>query len=206
MANFIADNIPADLPLSPKVKALRKAYEDSKTKLGDYTRENARYRTRDVSQVGEIKARYSTPALEDAKAELKTLEIEAVRESKALPNKEVFLGTVQTKIDEYDRIVSALETLVKQAHSVFSEAVTEELVPMGLKAAKAAQKCLDAWKVAEAAAVSAREALERNGALFTWCASAGSVETLPLEGASMRQQCGVLGTVRGWTSDYRGCH
>ncbi|WLQ44875.1 hypothetical protein P8A22_36275 [Streptomyces laculatispora] len=184
MANYIADNIPTDLPLSPKVQALRKAFEAAAEKLSTYKIENARYRTRDVSQVGELKARYSTPALEDAKAELKVLEIEAVREGKALPNKEVFLGTVRVAIGDYGRTVSALESLVKQAHKAFSEAVREELVPMGLKAAKAAQKARDEWEKAHKAAMTARGKLETAASLFTWCATSGQVETIPLEGAS----------------------
>ncbi|MFJ2417788.1 hypothetical protein [Streptomyces brevispora] len=184
MANYIADNIPADLPLSPKVKALRKASEDAADKLSTYKAENAEYRTRDVSQVGELKARYSTPALVSAEKELKEQEIQAVAAGKPLPDRDKVLGPVRVKMGECDRTVSALESLVRQAHKAFSEAVNEDLVPMGLKAAKAAQKCLDAWKVAESAAIAARADLERNGALFTWCATSGQVDTLPLDGAS----------------------
>ncbi|WP_405678094.1 hypothetical protein OG292_27600 [Streptomyces sp. NBC_01511] len=180
--NFVEP--PANLPLSPAVKRLRKAYEDAKVKLVGYQRENASYRTRDVSMVGEVKARYSSPALEDAKAELKKLEIAAVKEGKALPNKEVFLGTVKAKSDEYDRTVSALNVLVHQAHRDYMDAVNADLVEMGLKEAKAAQQARDAWGKAHKAAMAARETLEKHGALFTWCATSGQVEGLPLDGAS----------------------
>lgn len=183
MTDYISEP-PLGLPLSTKVKGLRKAYEDAKAKLDKYRTDNARYRTRDVSMIGEYKARYSTPALEDARAELKNLEIIAVQEGKALPNKGVFLGTVQAKIDEYDRTVSALEVLVTRSRKAYDDGVRSELVPMGLAEAKAAQKARDAWEKAWKAAMEAKGTLEKHAGLFAWCATAGGIDTPPLEGAS----------------------
>ncbi|MFJ8859747.1 hypothetical protein ACIRD8_15070 [Streptomyces sp. NPDC102451] len=180
--NFVEP--PTGLPLSPAVKGLRKKYEEARDKLASYQRENARYRTRDVSREWETGPRHSCPALEDAKAELKKLELNAVAEGKTLPNKEVFLGTVHVKIDDYNRTVAALNTLAGQAYRAYTDAVSADLVPMGRKAAKAAQKCLDAWKHAEAAAIASRADLERNAGLFVYCATGGGIEGLPLDGAS----------------------
>ncbi|MET7296333.1 hypothetical protein ABZS79_30210 [Streptomyces griseoloalbus] len=177
-------NPPADLPLSSKVKALRKAWQDAESKLSEYKSENARYRTRDVSQVGEIKARYSTPALVAAEKELKEQEIAAVAAGKALPDREAILGPIRVKIADYERTVSALSALVSKAHSEFVEGVKAELVVMGLKEATKAAKARDDWEKAHNAAIAARETLEKHAGLFAWCATSGDTDSLPLTGAS----------------------
>ncbi|WP_406351888.1 hypothetical protein OHB56_05200 [Streptomyces sp. NBC_01635] len=193
MADYIVEP-PRDLPLSTKVKALRKEYEDAKAKLSTYKQENARYRTRDVSQVGEVKARYSTPALEDAKADLKALEIQAVKEGKALPDKGKFLGAVKAKTEEYDRTVSALEFLVARARKAFDDGVKEELVPMGRKEAAKAAQARDAWEKAYKAAMAARETLEKHAGLFSYCVTAGGMDVHPRHGHSQgdRLECWEL--------------
>ncbi|MFE9974091.1 hypothetical protein ACFYRD_25860 [Streptomyces hirsutus] len=183
MTNYIVEP-PHDLPLSTKVKALRKEYEDAKAKLSTYKRENAKYRTRDVSMVGEIKARFSSPALEDAKAELKALEIQAVKDGKALPDKGAFLGKVKAKSEEYDRTVSALEVFVARARKEFSEALSDELVPMGHKEAAKAAQAREAWEKAWKAAQAARETLEKHAGLFSYCVTAGGMDTHPRYGHS----------------------
>ena len=57
MTKYIVEP-PNDLPLSPKVKALRKAYEDAKAKLSEYKQENAAYVARNVTREYEATTRY----------------------------------------------------------------------------------------------------------------------------------------------------
>lgn len=180
-ANFATDP-PADLPLSPKVKSLRKAYQDAQEAHEKYVQENSRYCTRDVTLIWEATPRYSCTALEEAKRGLKDAEIAAVEAGKPLPDKDEFLAPVKAKMDEYDRTVSALKVLTAKAKDAYSAALFDELKSMGLKEAEKAAKARDEWEKAWKAAMDARATLERHATLFTWCVSAGGMDEHPMTG------------------------
>ncbi|MEW2497147.1 hypothetical protein AB0942_26985 [Streptomyces nodosus] len=185
-SNFVnlVSEPPHDLPLSPKVKSLRKAWQDAEEKLTKYRQENSRYITIDVSEIWESKARHSYRALEDAKRELRQLEIAAVAEGKALPNKEVYLGTVKAKKDEVDRTVPALKTLALRSKEEYAQAVYEDLHKMGRVEAKKAYEARLAWEKAYNAMLAAKATLNRHATLFTWCVSAGGWNEFPTHGNS----------------------
>lgn len=174
---------PRDLPLSAKVKGLRKAYEDAQGKLNQYRQENARYAPRKTLN-SLYEAEYYVPAVREAEKELREQEIEAAAAGKSLPDRDKQLRPIEVKANEYKRMVPALEALVTRARNEFSQALREDLVPMGLKEARAAQRAREEYEAAYKAMLAARAKLERHGALFTFCATAGQVDTLPLEGAS----------------------
>ncbi|MEU2267701.1 hypothetical protein ABZ568_15060 [Streptomyces olindensis] len=181
-ANF-ATEPPADLPTSAKVKSLRKAWQDAEAKLSDYQRENARYAQRKTLNALDQHVSH-VPAMQDAEQELREAELAAVEGGKPLPDRDAVLGPVKAKVDEYARTVPALRALVDKAQREWSEALKAELVSTGLKVAAKAQKAREEWERLYKAVMAAREDLERHGSLFTWIATAGQVETLPLDGAS----------------------
>ncbi|MBA2813053.1 hypothetical protein E0500_038515 [Streptomyces sp. KM273126] len=174
---------PRDLPLSSKVKSLRKTYDDAVAKLDEYKRNNAQYAPRKTLNALDQYV-YHVSAIREAETELQEKEIAAAAAGKPLPDRDTVLRPIEAKVDEYKRMVPALEALVTRARNEFSQALREDLVSMGLRESKAAQKARDDWEKAYKAALAARENLERHGALFVWCATAGQMETLPLEGAS----------------------
>ncbi|WP_445279500.1 hypothetical protein [Streptomyces sp. DSM 118148] len=179
-ANF-ATEPPADLPYSAKVKGLRKAYQTAVDNLNKYRQENAPYAERNIAQFG---TKVGVPALVEAERELREQEIAAIAAGKPLPDKDAFLGPVKSKAEEYKRMVPTLEALARKAQQEYSEALREDLVPMGLKEAQKAAQARDAYEKAYRAMLTARETLERHAVRFTWCATAGQVDTLPLEGSS----------------------
>ncbi|MFB9346153.1 hypothetical protein ACFFUA_01535 [Streptomyces heliomycini] len=182
-ANF-ATEPPVDLPLSPKVKNLRKAYQDAEEAREKYVQENSRYRTRDVREIWETKPRYSALALEEAKKELREAEIAAVGAGKPLPDKDEFLAPVRAKMDDYDRTVPALKALAQKAKQEYSNALLGELKAMGLKEAEKAAKARDEWEKAYKVAMEARTTLELHAGLFSWCLSAGDLDSAPRTGHS----------------------
>ncbi|MFE4581289.1 hypothetical protein [Streptomyces chartreusis] len=185
-ANF-ATEPPADLPTSAKVRTLRKTWRDAEAKLSDYQRENSRYAQRKTLNALD---QYVThvPAMQDAEQELREKELAAVEAGKPLPDKDAILAPVKAKVDEYARTVPALRKLVDKAQREWSDALKAEAVSTGLKVAAKAAEAREEWQRLYEAALAAREDLERQGALFSWVATAGSVETLPLEGASAGNQ------------------
>ncbi|MEU2267165.1 hypothetical protein ABZ568_12240 [Streptomyces olindensis] len=183
MTKYIVEP-PQDLPLSAKVKALRKAYEDAKEKLSEYRHENAAYATRNVTREYEAVPRYEIPALAKAEQELQEQEVAAVAAGKDLPDRDSVLRPIQAKADEYKRMVPALTALMEKAHREYSDALRDELVTMGLKEAQKAAKARQEWERLYKAAMDARRTLERHAGLFAWCATSGDYETTPLEGAS----------------------
>ncbi|WP_153183221.1 hypothetical protein [Streptomyces sp. E5N91] len=181
--NF-ATEPPADLPLSPKVKNLRKAYQDAEAAHEKYIQENSRYCTRDVRRIGEVGPRHSSIALEDAKRELRELEIAAVEAGKPLPDKEAFFAPIKVKMDDYDRTVSAHKVLIKKTKQEYSDALFSELKTMGLKEAEKAAKARDEWEKAYKAMAAAKATLNLHAGLFTWCLSAGEMDLAPRTGHS----------------------
>ncbi|MFE9309749.1 hypothetical protein ACFYM5_18930 [Streptomyces sp. NPDC006706] len=176
---------PADLPLSTKVKGLRKKYEDAGKAYEKYVQENSRYCTINVAPEWSTIRQDGSIALEDAKRELRHLEIAAVDAGKPLPDKEKALGPVKAKMDEYNRMVSTLKALVQKAKQEYSDAVFDDLQTMGLKEAEKAYKARLEWEKAYRAAMDARATLERHTSLFTWCVSAGGWDTYPTQGNSL---------------------
>ncbi|MEU3661763.1 hypothetical protein AB0E77_18730 [Streptomyces sp. NPDC032940] len=174
---------PKDLPLSSKVKGLRKAYEDAVTKLETYRQENARYAPRRTLNALDQYV-YHVPAVREVERDLREQEIEAAAAGKALPDREKVLRPILAKVDEYKRMVPALEALVTKARNEYEDGVKEDLVPMGRKEAKAAQQARDAWERAYKAMELAKADLERHAGLFTWCVSAGDMDTPPRTGHS----------------------
>jgi DNA repair exonuclease SbcCD ATPase subunit len=174
---------PQDLPLSQKVKGLRKAYEDAKGRLDKYRQENSRYAPRKTLNSLDQYI-YHVPAIRDAEQELKDAELEAVANGKALPDRDSVLSPIVEKVSEYRRTVPALEALVSKAHQEYVEGVKAELVPMGLKEAAKAAKYRDEYEAAWKAMEAARAKLERAAGLFTWCVSAGDMDTHPRHGHS----------------------
>ncbi|WP_405696056.1 hypothetical protein OHA99_14330 [Streptomyces coelicoflavus] len=185
--NFVTEP-PADLPLSPKVKNLRKAYQDADKANTSYAQENARYRTQNVALVGEIKPRYSSLALEEAKRELKETEIAAVEAGKPLPDKDEFLAPVKAKMDEYRRTVEALKVLAAKAKQEYSNALFGELKTMGLKEAEKAYTARQDWEKAWKAMVAAQATLEMHASLFSWCVTAGGYDVYPSKGDSQGER------------------
>ncbi|MFF0789082.1 hypothetical protein [Streptomyces spiralis] len=175
---------PVDLPLSTKVKALRKAYQDAEEAYTKYRQENAAYAARNVTREYDSKSRYEIPALIAAERELRELEIAAVAAGKPLPDKDRILGPVKAKADEYARTVPALRTLADKAKREYFDALKDELVTMGLKEAQKAAKARQEWESAYNAAMEAKASLERHSGLFTWCVSQGDMETAPRTGHS----------------------
>ncbi|MFE6946149.1 hypothetical protein [Streptomyces chartreusis] len=187
MTKYIVEP-PQDLPLSPKVKALRKAHEDAKAKLSAYRQENAAYATRNVTREFEAKTRYEVPALAQAERDLQEQEVAAVAAGKELPDRDAVLRPILAKVDEYKRTVPALTTLVEKAQQEYSEALKSELVTMGLKEAQKAAKARQEWESLYQAAMDARRTLERHAGLFAWCVTSGDYDVTPLEGASAGNQ------------------
>ncbi|MEV5049255.1 hypothetical protein AB0N20_32880 [Streptomyces griseoincarnatus] len=181
MTNYIEP--PKDLPLSTKVKGLLKAYDTAVENLNKYRQENARYASKRTLNALDQYV-YQIPALREAEKELREQEIEAAANGRPLPDRSKVLRPIEAKVSEYKRMVPALEALVTRARNEYAEGVKAELVPMGLKEAQKAAKAREDWEKAYNAAMEARRTLERHGALFVWCATAGQVDTLPLEGAS----------------------
>ncbi|MFE0960579.1 hypothetical protein [Streptomyces fungicidicus] len=174
---------PQDLPLSTKVTGLRKAYETAIGNLDKCRQENAGYATkRSLNSLDQFV--YYVPAIREAEKELREQEIEAAANGKPLPDRNAVLRPIEAKVDEYKRMVSALETLVTRARNEYVEGVKAELVPMGLKEAQKAAKAREDWEKAWKAAMEAKAALERHSGLFTWCVSAGDMETHPRYGHS----------------------
>ncbi|MFE1289434.1 hypothetical protein [Streptomyces sp. NPDC058751] len=182
-ANF-ATEPPIDLPLSPKVKSLRKAYQDAKASHEKYLQENSRYRTMDVTEIWETESRYSSLALEEAKRELRELEIASVEAGKPLPDKDEFLAPAKAKMDEYDRMTSTLQALAKKAQEAYSDALFSDLKVMGLKQAEKAYVARLEWEKAYRAAAAARATLELHAGLFSWCVSVGDMDSHPRKGHS----------------------
>lgn len=176
-------NIPEALPLSPKVKALRKAWQESEDKLTAYRQENARYAPR-KSVNALYETTYTYPALTEAKRELAEQEVQAVAAGKPLPSRDSILKPVQAKVDEYPRMVQALKSLAETAYAEFVAAVKADMVSMGLKEAAKAAACLDQYQKAYRAMETARAALEHHAGLFTWCISEGDMDTVPRTGHS----------------------
>lgn len=181
-ANF-ATEPPADLPLSTRVKGLRKAWQEAETKLSDYQRENARY-ARHKTLNSFFEAEYYVPALQDAEKEAREQELTAVAAGKALPDRDAILGPVKAKVDEYARTVPALRTLAEKAKQEYSEALRNELVSMGLKEAQKAAKAREDWEKAYKAAMEAKATLERHADLFSFCVTAGGMDVHPRRGHS----------------------
>ncbi|MEV5868460.1 hypothetical protein AB0L79_17775 [Streptomyces tendae] len=176
-------NIPEALPLSPKVKALRKAWQDVEANLNKYRQEHSQYAPRKtLNALNEYVSH--VPALREAEKALKAAEIEAVANSKPLPDRSKVLGPIEKAVEEYRRTVPALEELVTRARKAFEDGVREELVPMGRKEAQKASQARDAWEKAYKAMETARESLELHSGLFTWCVSAGDMDTHPRYGHS----------------------
>ncbi|MEV5700632.1 hypothetical protein AB0L55_24470 [Streptomyces anthocyanicus] len=186
-ANFVTEP-PADLPLSPKVKSSRKAYQDAKAAYEKYVQENARFQTRDVRDIWESKPRYSTLALEEKKKELREAEIAAVEDDKPLPDKDEFLAPVKAKMDEYERTVEALKVLAAKAKQEYSNALFGELKTMGLKEAEKAYTARQDWEKAWKAMVAARATLEMHASLFSWCVTAGGYDVYPSKGGSQGER------------------
>ncbi|MGA5880188.1 hypothetical protein ACPC3D_30905 [Streptomyces cellulosae] len=176
-------NIPADLPLSTRVKALKKAWEQAESRLSEYKSENARYASRRTLNSLDQYV-YHVPAVQEAERELREQEIAAAAAGKPLPDRDAVLRPINAKVDEYKRMVPALEALVTRARSEFSEALSDELVSMGLKEGAKAAKARDEYEAAYKAMQTARASLERHAGLFTWCVSAGDMETVPRHGHS----------------------
>ncbi|MEV5983598.1 hypothetical protein AB0L85_01050 [Streptomyces sp. NPDC052051] len=175
---------PKDLPLSPKVKSLRKAYQESEEAHAKYVQENSRYRAVNVARVGQLRDNWQIPALEEAKRELTELEIAAVEAGKSLPDKDEFLAPVKAAIDEYDRTVPALKAVAAKAKEVYSDAVFSELKEMGLKEVQKTAKAREEWEKAWNAMVAAKATLELHASLFSWCVTAGGYDFYPTQGNS----------------------
>ncbi|MFI2912972.1 hypothetical protein ACG2OD_32680 [Streptomyces sp. PDY-4] len=174
---------PQDLPLSPRVKALRKAYETAIGNLDKYRQENAGYATkRSLNSLDQFV--YYVPAIREAEKELREQEIEAAANGKPLPDRDKMLRPIEQKVSEYRRMVPALEALVTRARHEYAEGVKAELVSMGLKEAKAAQKARDDWEKAYRAAMEAKTTLEKHAGLFSWCVSQGDMDSAPRTGHS----------------------
>ncbi|MFD5338829.1 GumC domain-containing protein [Streptomyces hawaiiensis] len=176
-------DIPADLPLSTRVKALKKAWEQAEARLSEYKSENSRYASRRTLNALDQYV-YHVPAIREAEQELKDAELEAVANGKALPDRDSVLSPIEEKVSEYRRTVPALEALVSKAHQEYVEGVKAELVPMGLREAKEAQKARGAWEKAYKAAMEAKATLEKHAGLFTFCVSEGDMDTHPRYGHS----------------------
>ncbi|WP_086867234.1 hypothetical protein [Streptomyces viridochromogenes] len=181
MTNHI--ELPQDLPLSTKVKALRKAYEDAKKRLEAYRQENARYASRRTLNSLDQYV-YQIPAIREAEKELREQEIAAAAAGKPLPDRSAVLRPIEEKVDEYKRMVTALEALVTEAQQEYAEGVKAELLPMGLKEAAKAAKAREEYEAAWQAMQVARASLKRHAGLFTWCVSDGDMETVPRAGHS----------------------
>jgi hypothetical protein len=181
MTEFIEP--PQDLQLSKRVLSLRKAYEDAKGRLDKYRQENSRYAPRKTLNSLDQYV-YHVPAIRDAEQELKAAELEAVANGKALPDRHSVLSPIEEKVSEYRRMVPVLEALVSKAHQEYVEGVKAELVPMGLREAKEAQKARDAWEKAYKAAMEAKATLEKHASLFSWIVSEGDIDTHPRCGHS----------------------
>ncbi|MGW1616681.1 hypothetical protein ACWCQZ_46195 [Streptomyces sp. NPDC002285] len=182
MTKYIVEP-PQDLPLSPKVKALRKAHEDATERLDKYRQENSRYAPRKTLNALDQYV-YHVPAIRETEKELREQEIEAAAAGKELPNRDAMLRPILAKADEYKRMVPALKALAEKAEQEYSEALKGELVVMGLKEAQKAAKARQEWERLYNAAMDARRTLERHAGLFAWCATSGDYESTPLEGAS----------------------
>ncbi|MGA5317494.1 hypothetical protein ACPCTK_25750 [Streptomyces pseudogriseolus] len=181
MANYIEP--PKDLPLSTKVKGLLKAYDTAVENLNKYRQENARYASKRTLNALDQYV-YQIPALREAEKELREQEIEAAANGRPLPDRSKVLRPIEAKVDEYKRMVPALEALVTRARNEYVEGVKAELVPMGLKEAQKAAKHRDEYEAAWQAMQAARASLERHAGLFTWCVSEGDMETVPRHGHS----------------------
>ncbi|MEU5519540.1 hypothetical protein ABZ759_02245 [Streptomyces sp. NPDC047860] len=176
-------DIPADLPLSKKVLGLRAKWQDAEQRLSEYKAENASYAPRkDVNAFYETT--YTYPALTKAKKELAEKEVQAVAAGNPLPDRQKVLGPIEKAIADYPRMVAALKTLAEDAYAEFVAGVKAEMTAMGLREAAECQKARDAWEEAWKAAEKARRALEDHGALFSWCATEGAIDTLPLQDSS----------------------
>jgi DNA repair exonuclease SbcCD ATPase subunit len=164
MTNHIES--PHDLPLSPKVKALRKAHEDAKARLDKYRQDNGQYAPRKTLNALDQYV-YHVPAIREAEKELREQEIAAAASGKTLPDRDAVLRPIEAKVNEYKRMVPALEVLVSKAHQEYVEGVKAELVPMGLKEAAKAAKARDEYEAAWKAMEAARATLEKHAGLFT---------------------------------------
>ncbi|MCF1595460.1 hypothetical protein [Streptomyces muensis] len=182
MTEYIVEP-PQDLPLSPKVKALRKAYEDARARLDQYRQDNSRYAPKRTLNALDQYV-YHVPAVREAEKELRKQEIEAAASGKPLPDSNAVLHPIEAKVDEYKRMVPALEALVSKAQQEYAEGIKAELVPMGLKEAAKAAKAREDWERLYKAAMEAKATLERHTGLFTWCVSAGEMDTRPRYGHS----------------------
>lgn len=174
---------PHDLPLSTKVKALRKAYEDAKARLDKYRQDNSRYAPRKTLNSLDQYV-YHVSAIREAEKELREQEIAAAAAGKSLPDRDAVLRPIEAKVSEYKRMVPALEALVTRARTEYAEGVKAELVPMGLKEAAKAAKARDEYEAAWKAMEAARAKLERAAGLFTFCVSAGDMDAHPRYGHS----------------------
>lgn len=182
MTDYIVEP-PQDLPLSAKVKGLRKAYEDAEVKLDKYRQENARYASRKTLN-SFFEAEYHVPAVREAEKELREQEIEAAAAGKSLPDRDKVLRPIEQKVSEYRRMVPVLEALVTRARKAYEDGVRSELVPMGQKEAAKAMAARDAWEKAWKAAMEAKATLEKHAGLFTYCATAGGMDVHPRHGHS----------------------
>ncbi|MFE0976903.1 hypothetical protein [Streptomyces rochei] len=152
-------------------------------KLETYRQENARYAPRKTLNALDQYV-YHVPAVREAERDLREQEIEAAAAGKALSDRDKVLRPILAKVDEYKRMVPALEALVTMARNEYEDGVREELVPMGLKEARNAAQARDAWEKAYRAMELAKAELERHAGLFTWCVSAGDMDTHPRYGHS----------------------
>ncbi|AXE85579.1 hypothetical protein [Streptomyces sp. Go-475] len=176
-------DIPADLPLSTRVKALKKAWEQAEARLSEYKTENSRYTSRRTLNALDQYV-YHVPAIREAEQELKEQEIQAAAAGKELPDRDATLRPIEEKVSEYRRMVPALEALVSKAHQEYLEGVKAELLPMGLKEAAKAQKAREEWERLHRAAMEAKATLEKHAGLFTFCVSEGDMDTHPRYGHS----------------------
>lgn len=176
-------SIPESLPLSPRVKGLKKEYDTAVGNLAKYKSENARYAPR--KSVNSLwQSEYTYPALTEAKRELREQEIAAVEAGKPLPDRSEVLGPIEKAVEEYRRTVPALEALVTKARRAFEDGVKEEYVSMGRKAARAAQQALAQYRKAYEVMLTAREVLETQAGLFSWCVTDGGMDAAPRTGHS----------------------
>ncbi|MFE9287241.1 hypothetical protein [Streptomyces olivaceus] len=176
-------NIPDALPLSPRVKGLKKEYDTAVGNLAKYKAENARYAPRkSVNSLWQTE--YTYPAIQEAKRELREQEIAAVEAGKPLPDRQAVLRPIEKYVEEYRRTVPALEALVTKARKAYEEGVRSELTQMGLREAKKAAQSLDAYRTAYRAMETARAALEMHAGLFSWVVSGGDIDTAPRAGHS----------------------
>ncbi|MFI2504564.1 hypothetical protein [Streptomyces sp. NPDC018972] len=157
--------MPAGYSFTAATKKAIAARDKAFKALQDYQLENADYVTISTPQGPRV------PALVKAEAELRKLDMEAVRNGKPLTNRDEFLAPHKAKAGEYTRTIAALRASYNQAFKDAEEIIIEEMPTLARKALEECTKVHKEYVAAIEAAEDAKARMSAATSRLVWAVS-----------------------------------